>query len=88
MSKTLNYLEHFLVFIFAVSGCVSISAFASLVGIPIGIIISAVGLKISAITAEIKKYKSIIKEKRNKHDHIVLLAKATLNLIEVWFLKP
>ena len=83
MSKTLNYLEHFLVFIFAVSGCVSISAFASLVGIPIGIITSAVGLKISAITAEINKYKSIIKGKRNKHDHIVLLAKATLNLIEV-----
>ena len=42
---------------------------------------SARGLKICAITAAIKKYKSIIK--KNKHDKIVLLAKSKLNSIEV-----
>ena len=45
----------------AVTGCVSISAFPSLVGIPVYITSSAVGLKICAITAGIKKYKPIIK---------------------------
>lgn len=40
----------------AIIGCVLISAFASLDGIPIGIVNSAVGLKIGTITAEIKKY--------------------------------
>ena len=35
---------------------VSISAFASLLGIPIGIIISAIGLKNCAMAAGIKKY--------------------------------
>ena len=55
--------------------------FASLVGIPIGIMSSAVGLKICAITAEIKKCKSIIKKK--KHNKIILLAKSKLNIIEV-----
>ena len=35
------------------------------------------------ITAGIKKYKSINKKKRKKHDHIVLLAKTKLNSIEV-----
>ena len=38
------------------------SAFASLVGIPVGIASSAVGVKICAITSLIKK--SIIKKKR------------------------
>ena len=36
-----------------------------------------------AITAEIKKYKSIINEKKKKHDTIVLLAESKLNNIEV-----
>ena len=52
---TLNYIEHFLILGSAVTGCVSISAFSSLVGIPIVITGSAVGLKICVITAAIKK---------------------------------
>ena len=63
--------------------CVSISFYASLVGVPIGITSSAIGLKICAITAAIKKYKSIIKKKKKKHNKIVLLAKSKLNSIEV-----
>ena len=72
--KALYYFEHVLIFISPVIGCVSISAFASLVGIPIGITSSAVGSKIGGVTAEIKKYKSITMKKK-KHDHTVLLAK-------------
>ena len=59
-----------------VSGCVSISAFASLLAIPVGITSSAVGINNCAITAEIKKY-----DKR--HDKIVLLEKPKLNTIEI-----
>ena len=73
----------FLLFIFAVSGCVSISAFVSLVGVAVGIASFAVGIKICAITAVIKKYKLIIKKKRKKHDKIALLGKANLENIEV-----
>ena len=40
-----------------ISGCVSISAFSSLVGIPLSITSSAVGLKFFAITAVNEKYK-------------------------------
>ena len=43
--------------------CVSISAFASLIGIAAGIASSAVGIKICTIAAIIKKYKSITKKK-------------------------
>ena len=69
---------------------ISISAFSSLIGIPIGITSSSVGLKICATTAGIKNYKSIIKKKEKKHDKIVLLNKLNsivkcykLNNIEV-----
>ena len=49
-----------------VTGCFSISAFASLVCVPDGITSSAVGLKICVITSGITKYKSIIKKKKEK----------------------
>ena len=45
-----------------VSGCVSISAFASLVGIPMRITSSPVGLEICTTIARIKKSKSIMKK--------------------------
>ena len=54
-----------------------------MVGISIGITSPAIGLKICAVTAGVKKYKSIIKKKKKKHDKIVLLAKSKLNSIEV-----
>ena len=53
--RVLNYIDHLVIAISTITGCVSISAFASLVGIPIGITSSAIGLKICAITAGIKK---------------------------------
>ena len=53
--RVLNYIEHLLILISTVMGCISISAFASLVGIPIEITSSAIGLKICVITAGIKK---------------------------------
>ena len=82
MCRYLNGFKYFFVFISAISGCVSNSAFASIVRALADIGSSAVGLKICAITAEIKKYKSIIKKKHKKHDQIVLLAKTKLDTIE------
>ena len=51
----LNYIEHFLILASTVTGCIWVAAFAYLLGIPIGITSSAIGLKICAITAGIKK---------------------------------
>ena len=80
--KYLNYVEHLLILVSTVTGCISISAFASLVSVPVGIISSVVGINICAITAGIKKYKSIIKKKK-KNDKIVFLGKDKLNTVEV-----
>ena len=48
---------------------------------------SAVGIKICAITARIKKYNSIIKKKKKKHDKIVLLGRDKLSTKEVLIYK-
>ena len=58
--NVLNYIENLLALISTFTGCVSIFAFAFLVGIPIGITSSTIRLKICVITVEIKKFKSII----------------------------
>ena len=46
ISTTLNYIEHFLILASTITRCTLISAFASLIGITIGITSSAIGLKI------------------------------------------
>ena len=60
-------------------GFISISAFASLLGITIGIAISIIGSQICPITSG---YKSVIKKKKKRHGKISLLAKANLNSVE------
>ena len=51
--KYLNYVENLLILVSAVTGCVSVSAFASLVFVPVDITSSTAGVKICAITAGI-----------------------------------
>ena len=81
--KYLNYIENLLILLSTVTGCVSISVFASLVFVPVSITSSAIGLKICTITAGIKNYNSIIKKKKKEHHKIVSLGKDKLNTIEV-----
>ena len=78
----MNYIDHSLIVIFTITGGVSISAFASLVGITIGTG-SAIRWILCIITAGTKKYKSTIKKNKKKHDKIVLIAKFKLNRVEV-----
>ena len=54
VSTTLNYIEHLIISASTVTWCVFNSAFASLVGILVGIASSAAGLKIDATTQELK----------------------------------
>ena len=71
--KYLNYVEHVFILVSAVNGGVSVSVFASLVCVAVGITSSSVGLKICAITTGLKKYNSIIKKEKKKNDKIMLL---------------
>ena len=49
MCQVFNYVEHLLVLVSTVNGCISISAFVSIVGIFIGITSSVNGIKICGI---------------------------------------
>ena len=68
----LNYMEHFLIlaelFNFLITTCISIYDFDETIWFTITIKIRsfAIGLKICAIAAGIRKYKSIINKKKNK----------------------
>ena len=64
--RVLEYIEHSLILISTITGCVFISAFASLVEISIGITSFAIGVKICVIAAGNKKYKSINKKKKEE----------------------
>ena len=79
----LNYIDNSLILISTITRCIFISDFGSLVGISIGITSSAIGLNVCAITVGLKKYKSLNKKNKKKHDKTISLAKSNLNSIEV-----
>ena len=81
--KVFNYIEHLLILVSIVAGCVFSSAFASLIGLPVDVASSAIGLNVYVITPGIKKCKLIIKKKKKKLDKIILLSKFLLNSIKV-----
>ena len=85
--KYLNYVENLLILVSTITGCVSISIFASLVDINVVITSSSVGINICEIIVGIKKYKSMIKKKKKKPDKMALLGKDKLNTIEVLIFK-
>ena len=58
--KYLTYVKQLLILASTLTGCVSISAFASVVAISVGITSSAAGINICAMTVGIKKCKFII----------------------------
>ena len=68
--KYLNYVEQLLILASTVTGCLSLSTFPSLVVVYVGITSSVIGIKICAVNAEIKKYKSTVK-KKNKNNRLM-----------------
>ena len=85
--KYLSYVEHLLILASTVTGCVSISAFASLVCMPVGITSSVVQINICVLISGIKTCNSIIKKKKKIHNITVLLGEDKLNAIKVLILK-
>ena len=57
VDMVLNYIEHLLISVSTIPGCDSISDFASLVSVPLGVTTSAVGSKICVLAGGIKKCK-------------------------------
>ena len=79
---TFDYIDKILIVLSATSNGVCIILSASVVGAPVGIASASFTLIFSLTTGIIKKLLSITRNKKKKHDKILMLAKSKLNSIE------
>ena len=88
-SKTLSkcvaafdYIDKVLIVLSATSGGVSIISFTSIIGAPVGIASASFTLIFSLTTGIVKKLLNITRNKKKKHDKVLMLAKSKLSSTE------
>ena len=79
---TFDYIDKTLIVLSATSSEVSIISFTSIIGEPVGIVSANLTFIFSLTTGIIKKVLNITRNKKKKHDKILMLAKSKLNSIE------
>ena len=77
-----DYIDKILIVLSATSSGVSIISFTSIIGAPVGIASASFTLIFSLTTGIVKKLLNITRNKKKKHDRILMLAKSKLNSIE------
>ena len=79
---SLDYFDKSLNVLPILSGSISIASFASVIGAPAGIIGASCGFTFSITSGFVKKFLKTIRNKKKKHNKIVMLARSKLNSIE------
>ena len=79
---TFDYIDKILIVLSATSSGVSIISFTSIIGAPVGIASASFTLIFSLTTGIVKKLLNITRNKKKKHDKILMLNKSKLNSIE------
>ena len=85
LSKYISFFDNFdksLIVLSRTSGSVSIASFATVIGAPIAIISASLSLVFSLCTGLVKKLLKATRNKKKKHNKIVMLARSKLNSIE------
>ena len=89
MSKNLSkyiasfeYFDKSLIVLSVATGSISIASFATVIGAPVGIVSASFTLAFSISTGIIKKLLKTTRNKKKKHNKIVMLARSKLNSIE------
>ena len=89
MSKNLSkyidsfeYLDKSFIVLSVSTGSISIVSFATAIGMPVGIMSATCSLAFSTTTGFVKKFLKTIRNKKKKHNEIVMLARSKLNSIE------
>ena len=77
-----DYIDKTLIILSATSGGISIISFTSITGVLAGIASASFTLIFSLTTGIIKKLLKVTRNKKKKHNKIVILAKSKLNRIE------
>ena len=77
-----DYIDQALIVLSTITGRVSIISFTIIVGAAVGIVSASFILIFSLTTGIVKKLLDITRNKKKKHDKILILAKSKLNSIE------
>ena len=82
LSKYISFFDYFdksLIVLSVASGGVSIASLATTIGAPIGITSGSFSLAFSLCTGLVKKLLKTTRNKKKKHNNIVMLARSKLN---------
>ena len=89
MSKNLSkyiasfeYFDKSLIVLSVATGSISIASFATVIGAPVGIVSASFSLSFSISTGIVKKLLKTTRNKKKKHNKIVMRARSKLNSIE------
>ena len=77
-----DYIEKTSIVLSATTRRMSIISFTSIIGVPIGITSASFSLVFSLETGIVKKRLVITRNKKKKHNKIIILAQSRLNIIE------
>ena len=77
-----DYLHRSLIALSVATGSISIASFATAIGAPVGIMSASCSLAFSITTGFVKTFLKTIRNKKKKHNKIVMLARSKLNSIE------
>ena len=81
-ATTFDYIGKILIVLSAISSGASIISFTSIVGASVGIASASLTLIFSLTTGVVKKLLNVTRNKKKKHDKILMLAKSKHNRIE------
>ena len=76
-----NYFDKSLIVLSVTTGSISIASFPTVIGAPVGKMGASFSLAFSITTGFVKKLLKTTKDKKKKHDKIVMLARSKLNSI-------
>ena len=77
-----DYFDKSLIVLSVATGSISIASFATVIGAPAGIIGASCGFTFSITSGFVKKFLKTIRNKKKKHNKIVMLARSKLNSME------
>ena len=77
-----DYFEKSLIVLSVTTGSISIASFATVIAAPLGIVSASFGLAFSVSTGIVKRLLKTTRDKKRKHNRIVMLARSKLNSIK------
>ena len=77
-----DYFDKSLIVLSVITGSISIASFATVIGAPAGITGASFSLAFSICTGIVRKLLKTTRNKKKKHNKIVMLARSKLNSIE------